>query len=161
MQRIGLAIPATPVTLACLAAKALGQARMEAGVDRGDMVVALRACVDELAARGAAFAVDNPYEARERERQAMALRVQGREDLVGVAMQVGEAEDLREILRLALDVTAKRGVLERVDGMYRSRRWDLVCYYARSLEAPKVEGDGQSDQHQPEPQSGGVVRSAG
>ncbi len=135
LQRIGHNVPVTPVPVACKAMHSLGQQRMTAGVDRGDMILALRRAIDDLQAAKAPFFTGDPYVRREHTRHEMRERIQGREDLVHVALEMGETEDLDEILDRALDVLEKRRILYRDGHLYKSdaARWPLVAYYANSL----------------------------
>lgn len=132
MHRIGAVIPATPVTFVSLALTRIGQERLEKGVDRGDLIMAMRQTRDQLAEAGAPFATGDPYE-RRRERLRVHGEASRRDDLIDVAIHVDEADDLDALLDRALDVTHDRGILGRYRNVYATKRWDLVEYYAASL----------------------------
>jgi glycerol-3-phosphate O-acyltransferase len=135
MDGIARSVPVTPVPLTCLALAGIGAQRMEAGVDRGDLLLALRAATDRLHAAGAPFFAGSPYrrrdEAREREAQEAA-----REEHVPIALGIEASVDLEETLGLALDVMARRRLLVVEGGVWRvpKERWPLVEYYANSLD---------------------------
>ncbi|HLF16851.1 MAG TPA: 1-acyl-sn-glycerol-3-phosphate acyltransferase, partial [Candidatus Thermoplasmatota archaeon] len=144
LGQIGRTIPATPVPVACLALRSIGRERMVRGVDRGEVILALRVAVDRLRAAGAPLFVGNPYRDRERERQERRERQASgeREELLPVSLGVGESEGLDDLLDRALDVMARRRLLHggpghSRDGLFRTapERWDLVEYYANSLAA--------------------------
>lgn len=138
MARIGAAIPVTPVAAVATAMVELGPERMAAGVPRGDVLFALRRALDRLQEAGAPFFTGDPYARREEERRR--LEETGRaHDLDAVSLRLSETDDLEEILERALDVMSRRGLLvEGRDGSLRTHpiRWDLVRYYANSLEPP-------------------------
>lgn len=137
LRRIGRAVPVTPATLVATAMADLGPERMAAGVPRGDLLFALRSALDRLAAAGAPFFTGDPYAHREEERRRLARRKHGRDEVAEVELGLTETDDLEEILGRALDVMARRGLLvEEPDGRLRTHaiRWDLVRYYANSLE---------------------------
>lgn len=138
MRRIQKAIPVTPVPLVASAMVALGPDKLRHGVDRGDLLVALRARVDALHRAGAPFFTGDPY-AHAQEERRRAARALTRDDLGAVLVGLGEADDLEDTLDRALDVLGRRGLLfTGEDGRLRTHpiRWDLVTYYANSLEAP-------------------------
>jgi glycerol-3-phosphate O-acyltransferase len=145
LHRIGRSIPVTPTTLVATAMLELGPERLVAGVPRGDLLFAMRGALDRLAASGAPFFTGDPYAHREEERQRLARRKHGRDEVAEVELGLSETDDLEEILGRALDVMSRRGLLvEERDGRLRSHpvRWDLVKYYANSLaqhleDAPK------------------------
>lgn len=133
LERIGRCIPATPATFLCLAASRIGPDRMAAGVDRGDIILAMREAHDALRDAGAPLVTGDPYARRERMR---AIGTQHhREDLAAIALGVDEADDLDGLLARGLDVTGKRGIVVQEGDRFVSRRWDLVEYYANSLRA--------------------------
>ncbi len=140
LARIGRNVPVTPVPLACAAAVGLGQDRMASGVDRGDMILSLRRAIDKLHQWEAPFFTGDPYVRRESLRAELGQRIRGREDLVNVTLEMGETEDLDEILDRALDVLEKRRILYRDGELYKSEpgRWKLVEYYANSLAGHEV-----------------------
>lgn len=133
LGRIGRVVPATPATLTCLALDSLGRDRMERGVDKGDLILALRRTQDALRRAGAPLATGDPY-APDRLRRDLQKRMR-RTDLAEVAVDVDVADDLDDVLERALDVLAKRGLLYRDGDRYRTGAdcWDLVTYYANSL----------------------------
>lgn len=133
LARIGRIIPATPATLTCLALARIGQRRMERGVDKGDLILAMRRARDALRAADAPMATGDPY-AADRLRRDLQRRMR-RTDLAEVAVDVDVADELDGVLQRALDVLAKRGLLFRDGDRYRTDpgRWGLVMYYANSL----------------------------
>ena len=131
LARIAKIIPVTSVTLTCLAARDIGPERMQVGVDRGTMLLAMRACQDRLRAAGAAFATGDPYEDRPRHGHVHEV------DHVTAGMDA--AAELEAVLQRALDVTSRRKMLYERGGVVVAPKWDLVEYYARSLD-----GDGAS-----------------
>jgi glycerol-3-phosphate O-acyltransferase len=135
MARIGRAVPVTPATMTCLALRSLGRDRLTAGVDRGDLILSMRHTHDTLRAVGAPLATGDPY--LHDERRQRLQREMRRQDLADVMAGVDEAEDLDAVLSRALDVLERRRILYRESGggLYRSDRWDLVEYYANSLNA--------------------------
>lgn len=138
MQRIAQAIPVTPVPLVAAAMVDLGAPRLATGVERGDLLQALRRRIEALHRRGAPFFTGDPYEHHAAERQR-AARDLARDDLGDVMVGLGETDDLEQTLERALDVMARRGLLfEGEDGRLHSHpiRWDLVAYYANSLNGP-------------------------
>lgn len=134
MQRMGRVIPATPVTFLCLALTRIGQQRVEDGVDRGDLIMAMRQTREALHAAGAPFATGDPYQ-RRRERLKEAGAGSTQDHLAHVSVGVDESDDLDALLDRALDVTHERGILTQYRDGYASTRWDLVEYYANSLRA--------------------------
>ncbi len=132
INRIGAVVPATPVTFLCLALTRIGQERMERGVDRGDIILAMRSTQDALRAAGAPFATGDPYAKRRERMQKHGASVRD-DHMAGIAVGVDESDDLDALLKRALDVTTGKGILERSRNVYSSHRWDLVEYYANSL----------------------------
>lgn len=132
LDRVGGCIAATPVTMTCLAAQDVGEARLKVGADRGEMVAALREVQARLAAAGAPFATGDPYE--KRQSWASDVAMQGH-DLAELAVDVEESDELAAILDRALDVTDGRGLLfEQKGRLYiEDGAWPLVEYYANSL----------------------------
>ncbi len=159
MHRIGSVIPATPVTFLCLALTQIGQARLTKGVDRGDLIMAMRKTRDALAKAGAPFATGDPYE-RRKERLKEHGEASRRDDLIGVALDVDEADDLDALLDRALDVTHDRGILGRYGNVYASSRWDLVEYYAASLEQHLHDRDEAATSSSTEPTEAPVLVDA-
>jgi glycerol-3-phosphate O-acyltransferase len=136
LHRIGRAVPVTPATAVACAMVRLGPQRMAGGVPRGDLLFALRSVLDDLAAAGAPFFTGDPYARREEERRRLE-RAHGVHNLDDVHLVLSETDDLDDIVDRALDVMARRGLLfERADGTLATHaiRWDLVQYYANSLE---------------------------
>ncbi len=134
LHRIGHCIPATPATLACLAMADLGQDRMERGVDRGELIAAMRTTQERLANAGAPFATGDPYEQRASWEAEIGM---AGHDLSGLAVDVAEGEHLGAVLDRAVDVMGRRGLLAEEGRKYRTEpgRWRLVEYYANSLRA--------------------------
>lgn len=142
MRRIAQAVPVTPVPLVCAAMTDLGAQRLTDGVGRGDLLLALRSRIDSLQRAQAPFFTGDPYEHREQERARLDAQAHVRHDLDGVHLGLSETDDLEETLDRALDVMARRGLLfEDEAGLLRTHpiRWDLVAYYAHSLERPVTE----------------------
>jgi glycerol-3-phosphate O-acyltransferase len=132
IDSIGHVIPATPVTFLSMALTRIGQERVERGVDRGDIILAMRSTRDALHTAGAPFATGDPY-AHRRERLRQHGQKTRNDHLASVALDVDEADDLDALLDRALDVAGPRGVLRRMRNVYSTERWDLVEYYANSL----------------------------
>jgi glycerol-3-phosphate O-acyltransferase len=127
MEGIARSIPVTPVPLTCLALTAIGQERMAAGVDRGSILLALRAATDRLHAAGAPFFAGSPY------RRAMQ---EERDEREAISLGIEASVDLEETLGLALDVLARRRMLVAAGPVWRvpAEKWPLIAYYANSLE---------------------------
>lgn len=134
MSAIAHTIPATPVTAVCAAAVRVGQDRMEAGVDDGSLLLELRAVLEELQRQGRPVATGDPYQP------------DGGLDADALADEVDAADERTRVLERALDVLSRRKVLHRDGGVLRAGRWDLITYYANSLEVSK-----------PSPAKGSVV----
>ncbi len=136
MARIGRSIPVTPVPLVCMAMTRVGPQQMAAGVQRGELIAQLRVAVDLLHEAAAPYFAGDPYAHREQERLRLDEHGAGRHDLDAVHLGVTESEDLEEILDRALDVLSRRGLLFESEGRYGTHavRWDLVQYYANSLQ---------------------------
>ncbi len=142
MQAIAKNIPATPVTLLSAALAQLDRkfASIDGpGVDRGTILMALRSTIEAAHAAGRPFAI-NPYRHSGSEAGRWA-RSERRQELAGLAADVAGTDDLEHLLTLAMDVADER--LVSVDGdpreagsMWHVLRWDLVDYYAASLQAP-------------------------
>lgn len=138
MQRIGAAVPVTPVTMTCLALTRIGEARLTAGVDRGTVLLSMSAVQQNLAAARAPFATGDPYGDRGKRAAATGLRHQ----LAEFTADLEVSADLEGTLERALDVMARRGLLAAGrDGVLRMEagRWPLVQYYANSLRAHAAE----------------------
>lgn len=136
MRRIGKSVPVTPVPLVAQALVAIGPERMAAGIDRGALLFQLRARLDALAASAAPFFTGDPYAHRESERKRLDAQAHVRHDLDAVHLGLSETDDLEEILGRAMDVLGRRGLLVEEQGKFRVPpvRWDLVRYYANSVE---------------------------
>jgi glycerol-3-phosphate O-acyltransferase len=134
MAGIARTIPVTPVPLTCLALTAIGPDRLRAGVDRGGILLALRAATDRLSAAGAPFFAGNPYRHRDTARTALE-RDAARPEHVPISLDIEAALDLEETLGLAMDVLGRRRLLVAEAGVWRvpPPMWPLVQYYANSL----------------------------
>ncbi len=127
MDGIRGVIPVTPVTLACAAAARIGRQRMADGVDSATFRIAMRDVYEELKRADVPIEIEDPYARSERQ----AFRRQEDRDM---SEDLDEADALEKALDLALDVTTKRRLLYTDGGRLRSQRFDLVQYYANSLE---------------------------
>ncbi len=127
MDGIRGVIPVTPVTLACAAAARIGRQRMADGVDSATFRIAMRDVYEELKRADVPIEIEDPYARSERQ----AFRRQEARDM---SEDLDEADALEKALDLALDVTTKRRLLYTDGGRLRSQRFDLVQYYANSLE---------------------------
>jgi glycerol-3-phosphate O-acyltransferase len=112
---IGDVIPVTPVTLACHAARSLGEDRMGAGVDAADFRVAMLRSLQQLKAPRALDAYKG-----------------GASSGIGIDDDIEDAAAVDAVFASVFDVTAKRGLLT-FDETVRSKRFDLIVYYANSL----------------------------
>lgn len=143
MAAIGRTIPVTPVPLLCLALVTIGPERMASGVDRGEVLVALRAATDRLQAARAPFFTGTPYASLEAARHEEAQRG-GREEQADIALAIATTDDLEATLALALDVLAPRRIVVVNDGRHvvPAARWVLIEYYANSLAGHGAESVG-------------------
>ncbi|MGB1697318.1 MAG: 1-acyl-sn-glycerol-3-phosphate acyltransferase [Thermoplasmatota archaeon] len=116
MERIEKVIPVTPVTLACHAAARLGEGQMTAGVPVATFKTEMLASLQSLQ--------DRPWELEAYDGDATSA--------VGVEDDIELAAVVDRAFELAMDVTERRGVLVGGDEVV-SRRFDLVQYYANSL----------------------------
>jgi glycerol-3-phosphate O-acyltransferase len=134
MAGIARTIPVTPVPLTCLALTAIGPERLAAGVDRGDILLALRAATDRLQAAGAPFFAGNPYKHRDTARTTLE-REAAREEHVPISLDIEATVDLEETLGLAMDVLGRRSLLVAEQAVWKvpDAAWPLVQYYANSL----------------------------
>lgn len=129
MDRIGRVMPVTAVPLTCAAMRHLGRRRLEDGVDRGDLVFAVRQTVERLQHAGAPFFTGDPYFGRS---AASPMDHTYR----GATRGPIEPEDLDDVIALAVDILQGRNILHTFEGRFYTEpeRWSLVEYYANSLE---------------------------
>ncbi|MGB1586649.1 MAG: 1-acyl-sn-glycerol-3-phosphate acyltransferase [Thermoplasmatota archaeon] len=124
MGGIARNIPVTPVTALCHAMQHIGRDRIEAGVDRGAILLALRRTLDAARAAGRPMAVTDPY---------TAPAIEHHRHVAHITDDVEAAEATEAVFERAWDVVQGRGILHEASGVWWTTRWDLVTYYARSI----------------------------
>jgi len=134
MQRIALAIPATPVPLVARALLELGGEAHE--TDLASRVRDLRARLEAL---GVPVALGLEFDPHRRARAQLDEDEQRNRDLARLDADLLALEEAESILRLGLERLARRKVLRREGERIRvaggERASDLLRYYALSLAA--------------------------
>jgi glycerol-3-phosphate O-acyltransferase len=131
MHGIAAVVPATPVPLACSAAASLGPLAMEQGVPASVFAAAVRDTIARAESEGRPVVTGDAATATGAEPTSDS-------ELGAVDDALRASEAAESVLRHALAVTSRRGILVLRDGAVRTLpgRWELVLYYAHSIAAP-------------------------
>ena len=125
MQRIGRALPATPIAIACTALLQSG------GKDVASIQGRIREVTAELRRRGAPTAFGHAFESLRRRRTAEKAALRVRE----FDIEVLDAEEAELILTLTVAQFSRRRILRRQGGELRIPDVErpVVEYYANSI----------------------------
>lgn len=138
LDRVHLAIPATPVVLVARAllasAAAAGESPPPPATPLGTLRAEVRLELERLRALGRPVALGTAFDAVASARVDLAAAGAG--DRARMEGEILDAEEAEVIVDMALAILARRGAVERGPGGVLARDPVLLRYYANSLEPP-------------------------